>query len=79
MIEFEHKLPSMNIDGRKNGTYNNVELGFPSVLTTTDSKLGMFLKTLRSNISSERFLVFVDGKIVYKEGKLTGEKPGKLL
>lgn len=64
MIEFEHKLPAMNVEGRKNGTYNNVELGFPSVLTTTDSKLGMFLKTLRSNILSERSLVFIDGKIL---------------
>ena len=54
MIEFEHKLPSMNIDGKKNGTYNNIELGYPSIMTTTDPKLGMFLKTLRSNILAER-------------------------
>ena len=27
MIEFKHKLPAMNIEGRKNGTYNNRELG----------------------------------------------------
>ena len=64
MIEFEHKLPSMNIDGKQNGTYNNVELGYPSILTTTDSKLGMFLKTLRSNILAERSLVFVDEKVL---------------
>ena len=64
MIEFEHKLPAMNIEGRQNGTYNNVELGFPSVLTTTDPKLGMFIKTLRSTIMSERSLVFIDGKII---------------
>ena len=64
MIEFEHKLPSMDIDGKRNGTYNNIELGFPSILTTTDPKLGMFLKTLRSNILAERSLVFVDGKVL---------------
>ena len=46
MIEFEHKLPAMNIDGKRNGTYNNRELGFPSVLTTTDPKLGLFIYTL---------------------------------
>ena len=44
MIEFEHKLPSMNIAGRKNGTYNNYELGFPSILTTTDPNLGRDLQ-----------------------------------
>ncbi|MGN1345241.1 MAG: hypothetical protein ACI4V1_00525 [Eubacteriales bacterium] len=64
MINFEHKLPSMNIDGKHNGTYNNTELAFPSVLTTTDPKLGCFMHTLRSNIYSERTLVFIDGKIL---------------
>lgn len=64
MIEFEHKLPAMNIDGRHNGTYNNYELGFPSVMTTTDPKLGLFLHSLRSNIYEGRSLVFIDGKIL---------------
>ena len=64
MINFEHKLPSMNIDGKHNGTYNNTELAFPSVLTTTDPKLGCFMHKLRSNIYSERTLVFIDGKIL---------------
>ena len=32
-----------------------------------------------TNLAEGIELVFVDGKIVYKEGKLTGEKPGKLL
>ncbi len=64
MINFEHKLPSMNIDGRNNGTYNNHELGFPSILTTRDAKLGLFLKALRNSILSERSLVFIDGKIL---------------
>lgn len=64
MIEFEHKLPSMNIDGKHNGTYNNYELGMPSVLTTADPKLGLFIDKLRSNIFADRSLVFIDGKIM---------------
>ena len=64
MIEFKHKLPAMNIEGRRNGTYNNRELGFPSILTTSDPKLGLFLHGLRSNIFSDRSLVFIDGRIL---------------
>lgn len=62
MIEFEHKLPAMNIDGKHNGTYNNIELGFPSVLTTLDPKLGLFIRQLRNSINNERALLFIDGK-----------------
>lgn len=68
MIEFEYKLPAMHCGGRfkerSNGTYNNRELGFPSILTTTDPKLGLFLHTLRSNIYGSRSLVFIDNKIL---------------
>ncbi len=32
MIEFRHKLPAMNIDGRHNGTYNNTELALPGIV-----------------------------------------------
>ncbi len=64
MIEFKHKLPAMNIDGRKNGTYNNVELALPGVLTTLDARLGEFIHTLRNNIYAGRALVFVDGKMM---------------
>ena len=64
MINFEHKLPAMNIDGKQNGTYNNTELAFPSVLTTTDPELGCFMHMLRSNIYEGRTLVFIDGKIL---------------
>ncbi len=64
MIEFEHKLPAMNIDGRNNGTYNNTELAIPGVLTTLDHKLGDFLHVLRANIYSERALLFIDGKMM---------------
>ena len=64
MIEFEHNLPAMNIKGRRNGTYNNRELGFPSILTTLDPKLGLFLHRLRCAILDERSLVFIDGKVM---------------
>lgn len=64
MIEFKHKLPAMNIDGKQNGTYNNIEVGFPSIMTTKDPKLGMFIKNLRTNIFDDRSLVFADGKIL---------------
>lgn len=64
MIDFEHRLPSMNINGKHNGTYNNRELGFPSIMTTEDPKLGLFLDALRNNIFADRSLVFIDGKIL---------------
>ena len=65
MVEFRHRLPAMKLDGvHYNGTYNNRELGFPSILTTLDPKLGLFLHTLRSNIYEDRSLVFIDGKIL---------------
>ena len=63
-IEFQHKLPAMYINGIQCGTYNNRELGFPSILTTTDPKLGLFLHQMRSNILADRSLVFIDGKIL---------------
>ena len=43
MIEFEHKLPLFNIDGKPNGQYNNPELLVPGLLTTKDFRLGEFL------------------------------------
>lgn len=64
MIEFEHKLPAMNIDGKHNGTYNNTELAIPGILTTEDSELGEFLHLLRSNIYEGRALVFADGRMM---------------
>ena len=64
MIEFKHKLPAMWVDGKKNGTYNNMEVGFPSIMTTKDSKLGEFIYTLRNNVFGDRRLVFIDGKIL---------------
>ena len=64
MIEFQHKLPARHIEGRPCGTYNNRELGFPSILTTADPDLGLFLHQLRNNIYADRSLVFIDGKIL---------------
>lgn len=64
MIEFEHKLPSMNIEGRHNGTYNNYESGMPGIFTTTDSKLGELMYQLRRSVAGDRRLVYVDDKIL---------------
>ncbi len=64
MIDFQHALPAMRINNVCCGTYNNRELGFPSILTTTDPKLGLFLHQMQSNIFADRSLVFIDGKIL---------------
>ena len=64
MIEFQHKLPTRYAHGKPCGTYNNRELGFPSVLTTSDPDLGLFLQGMRTNIFADRSLVFIDGKIL---------------
>ena len=64
MIEFQHPLPARTIEGKECGTYNNRELGFPTIMTTTDPELGLFIHRLRSNIYANRSLVFIDGKIL---------------
>ncbi len=65
MIEFKHPLPSLKADGvHTNGIYNNAELGLPSVLTTLDPRLGLFLRTLRNSIFADRSLVFIDGRML---------------
>jgi len=64
VIPFEHALPAQNLEGRHNGTYNNVELAIPGILTTQDTDLGMMLKWLRDNVWSGRHTVFVDGKAI---------------
>ncbi len=63
-IRFEHPLPAMKVEGRENGTYNNIELGIPGVLTTLDTNLGMMLKQLRDNVLEGRHVVFVDGRFI---------------
>ncbi|HBT86887.1 MAG TPA: hypothetical protein DEB12_13425 [Porphyromonadaceae bacterium] len=64
VIKYQHKLPSMNINGRNNGSYNNEEMGMPSLLTTKDTRLGEFIHQLRNVIFDDRRLVFIDGKIL---------------
>lgn len=63
MIEFDYKLPSMNIGGHtKSGTYNNYEVAIPGVMTANDTRLGLFLYELRNEIARNRSLIFIDGK-----------------
>ena len=64
VIPFENALPSQNLDGRHNGTYNNIELAIPGILTTQDTDLGMMMKWLRDNVHSGRHTVFVEGKAI---------------
>ena len=64
VIPFAHALPSQNLEGRHNGTYNNVELAIPGVLTAQDTDLGMMMKWLRDNVQSGRHTVFVEGKAI---------------
>jgi len=64
VISFEHQLPSMNIDGRHNGTYNNAELVIPGVLTTLDPRLGQFMHCLQNTVREDRRIVFIDGRVL---------------
>ena len=66
-MEFQHKLPSMSCEDEngvriQNGNYNNPEISFPCMLTTEDSKMGMFIKGLRDIILSNRRMILVDGQ-----------------
>ena len=61
-VLFDTPLPSMHATTPPNGTYNNYELGFPSVLTASDPDLGIMLYRLRNNIYTDRHFVFIDGK-----------------
>ena len=63
-IKFAYPLPRMMCGDVRCGTYNNMELSLPGVLTTSDYRLGMFLQKLRETIMANRRLVFVDGKVV---------------
>ena len=60
-ITFANPLPRMTCGGVRCGTYNNMELSLPGLLTTSDYRLGMFLQKLRETIMANRRLVFVDG------------------
>lgn len=48
----------------KTGTYNMVELGFPSMCSTRDSALGEMIQSLRNTIVKDRRLLFVDGRVM---------------
>lgn len=72
-IRFEHTLPAMHITTPPNGTYNNYELGYPGVLTTSDPDLGLMLWKLRTSIWADRHMVLVDGKTC-SELRINGEK-----
>lgn len=63
-IQFSHPLPAMNIDGKRNGTYNNIELAVPGLLTTKDPELGMMMKRLRDNVINGRSIIMVEGKAI---------------
>ena len=63
-IEFANPLPRMRCGSVKCGTYNNMELSLPGVLTTSDARLGMFLQKMRETIMANRRLVFVDGRVI---------------
>ena len=64
MIEFENRLPSMMLNGKKCGQYNNPDMVLPFILTTTDFRLGDFLHILHNMIADERRLVFIDGRVL---------------
>jgi len=63
-IVFENPLPRMHCGNVRCGTYNNMELSLPGVLTTSDARLGMFLQKMRETIMANRRLLFVDGKVI---------------
>ena len=63
-IPFENPLPRMRCGNVKCGTYNNMELSLPGVLTTSDARLGMFLQKMRETVMANRRLLFLDGKVI---------------
>ena len=63
-MEFKYRLPSMNIEGRNNGNYNNPEMEYPCMLSTTDHELGDFMALLRTSVREERRLIFIDHKVL---------------
>lgn len=61
-IVFANPLPRMRCDGKNCGTYNNWELAFPGVLTTSGADMGNVLWNLRKVVWADRRLVFIDGR-----------------
>ena len=64
MIEFKHKFPRMYVGDNQVSTYNNNESGLPGIFTGSDSRLGVFMQTLRNIIRDDRRLVFIDNKML---------------
>ena len=64
MIEFDYKLPSMNIERRHNRRYNNEEMVLPCILTTIDVKLREFLHQLHNAVHEDRTPVFIDERML---------------
>ena len=63
-IRFANPLPRMRCGNAECGTYNNMELSLPGLLTTSDPELGVFLQKMRETIMANRRLLFIDGKVV---------------
>ena len=63
-MEFTHKLPSIRCDGKINGIYNNPEIGYPSILTTSNSELGEFIMGLRNIVQENRRLILIDNRVL---------------
>ncbi|MDO5581043.1 MAG: trehalase family glycosidase [Planctomycetia bacterium] len=63
-ILFQHPLPAMRVEGRKNGTYNNYEMGIPSLLTTKDFAFGEMIHQLRNTVQDDRRIVLINGRIL---------------
>lgn len=61
-IEFENPLPRRHMGKRRCGTYNNLELAFPGMLSTEDARLGMFLHKLRTTIFDTRRIFFINSR-----------------
>jgi len=63
-MDFTHKLPSMTCGEKTNGLYNNPEIGYPCMMTTTDALMGEFIMGLRNIVTESRRLIFIDGKVI---------------
>lgn len=59
MSKFLPALPNY-----KTGTYNMIEAGFPSMMSTKDAELGRMIYSLRGTILGDRRLLFVDDRVM---------------
>lgn len=63
-MKFSHPLPSLHMDGKTIGSYNNPEIEYPGLLNTTGPDLGLFMEALRDTVRNERRLLLIDGKVL---------------